>query len=287
MKNTAPSSHLLSALLLSGCVAAGPILLGCGKSFDEHGDHDPAIPDGGEAAAGGGGAGASGGGNTGGTTASGGNGGTTASGGSGGAGGTPCQQLLEAFDVAEDTQIVDGMCNGSIVYGDAPILNCGIGRLLLEFALSSDAAAAFADGRVVETQLTLYRVASHANCGGPCPATAGQLHVHPLRTDWVEGAGAYGGADWCRRTSGQPGDAWGAPGATAPNVDVWPESGMATITAAQADVAITLDPVQHETALSGNRLSLKVSPAAGATFVAGARENGAQAARLRVAYCLE
>jgi hypothetical protein len=212
---------------------------------------------------------------------------SSSSAGSGGSGGEACAPTTEVYEPSADSAISDGACNGANTRGGAEVLNCGIGPVLLDFSLSLDAAAALLEGRVISVELTLRRVLVHAvECAGACPAVAGSLVTYPLRSDWVEGNGTpYAGADWCRRTFGDPGDPWGAAGATAQGIDILGASGAADFDEQQASVSVTLDPRAHAEWLRERKLSVKVAPEAG-TLVIGTKEYLQQLrSTLSVSFC--
>ncbi len=229
-----------------------------------------------------------------------GEGGTTT--GQGGVGGnttsstsTPCDAATKVLIVKEDACLFMGACNGSIASGNSTYANLGFGRCVLRFLLPDEVAAAFENDRVTLAELTISR---EYNCGTDCMLkTPGPLEARPLRNDWIEGTGdPYGGVDYCRRTTGNPGDQWDKAGAEGPK-DVPPgrPSGTTTVADEDTEVVIQLDPTPHKEwigpGLDGmTSLSVRVMrPTNSATvFIMSTHEgatNPSLVSQLAVTYC--
>jgi hypothetical protein len=223
-----------------------------------------------------------------------GSGGSDAPGGGAGAGGVDggadagCEQHF--FSAIADTEICAGACNGANVAGTFETVNLGACVGLFSFQLSAPAEAAVLYNPATTLSLSLERVESNPGCGGngTCPIGAGVLLARPVRTDWVEGTSGidYSGADWCRRTDGDPGTPWDGPGASLIGTDCGDPSASIPILgtfAAQPKITIPIDPVPHQSFLDSGLLSIRVEAQSG-TFVAAAHE--LKPATLTVTVCV-
>jgi len=252
----------VSVVSVALCLVACNAILGIEEPEHRPGD---ASSSGGTGGGGVGGTGGTAGG--GGVAASGGtsSGGAAGSGGSGavaGDSGSDAPACTESFTTLKaDSTITSGQCNGSISNGGGKYGNIGVGRGLLRFELVVADAAALESGAVQGMKLTLHR---SVDCEGDCTsglAVTGGFQVFPLRNDWVEKttAATYSGADYCRRTDGNPGQPWQTDGAEGA-ADRGGPAGTLAIDAATNTAVFDLDPAQWKNWVANNEVSVLIVP---------------------------
>lgn len=268
----------VSVVSVALCLVACNAILGIEEP--EHRTGDAGSSGGTSGGTGGGGAGGTGGAAGGGGVA--GSGGTT-SGGAAGSGaaagdsGTDAPACTESLTTLKADSLIDSaQCSGSISNGGGKYGNVGSnGRALLRFELGAAAAAALQSGAVKGMKLTLHR---SVDCEGDCMnglAVTGTFQVFPLRNDWVEktAAATYSGADYCRRTDGNPGSNWQVKGAEGA-ADRGGPAGALTIDAATNTAVFDLDPAQWKSWVANNEVSLLVErQGTTGTFVYATRES--------------
>ena len=200
---------------------------------------------------------------------------------------------------ADTTLLPGGSCDGTVFYGAFEFGNIGAGAGLFRFDLPPELATALTDAPPASATLELHRNFACLGSGMTCPAAAGQLCAAPARSDWDEGMemGNLSGAEWCRRSGGSSPIHWtdcDAPsgsgcGAAPPNA--LGATSCQAVTDTQPSVRIDLAPASVQQGIlqfGSARLSLRVSRADGATFVAATREDtdpSEPAASLEILVC--
>ncbi len=216
----------------------------------------------------------------------------------GGADGGSCTAYVLTAS-ADTALLAGGSCDGTVIYGAFELANIGAGVGLFRFDLPAAVAAALTLAPPARATLELHRNFACLGSAEACPAAAGQLCAAPVRSDWDEGAGMgnQSGAEWCRRSGGSSPMHWtdcDAPsgsgcGAAPPNA--LGATSCRDVTDTQPSVRMDLAPATVQQSIlqfGGAQLSLRVSAAGGATFVAATREDAdtsEPAASLEILVC--
>lgn len=193
-----------------------------------------------------------------------------------GDGSAPVDEVVTAN---ADTVIITGSTQN---FGGLAVANVGqsLGSAaLLRFAVSDPVIVAFVASRALRVTLTLTRAAiDQPNCGGACPAAAGTLLAAPLTTTiWTEN-----GASWATKNGSI---VWSGPGASGSG-DVASMGATAAVTASQPKVSIVVPASAFAGFVGAGAIALRVSPSAGATFVAATKENTSYAKpSATITYC--